>query len=104
MEHTSSDLRIYARLLREARPYWRHLAALLFISLLATPLALLTPLPIKIAIDSVLGSEPLPPFLDMLVPDSLTGSDTALIVLAAALVVVVALLTQVQQLASSVMT
>lgn len=103
MGRTSSDFQLYCRLLREARPYWPHIATLLFISLLSTPLALLTPVPIKIAIDSVLGSEPLPGFLETLVPGRLTGSESALIVLAAALVVLVALLTQMQQLASSIM-
>ena len=45
----------YQRLLRQARPYWLHIAGILLLDLLSTPLALLTPLPLKIAVDSVLG-------------------------------------------------
>ena len=37
-----------------------HLAGILALSLLAPPLALLTPLPLRIAVDSVIGSHPLP--------------------------------------------
>jgi len=35
---------------------------MLLLSLLAPPLALLTPLPLKIAVDNVLGGHPLPHF------------------------------------------
>ena len=36
--------------------------------MLAAPLALLTPVPLAIAVDSVIGSQPLPGFLDAIVP------------------------------------
>src|SRR6476659_7374372 len=49
-------LTLYRRLVAEARPYWPHTLAYLLLSLLATPLALLAPLPLKIAVDSVIGS------------------------------------------------
>ena len=58
-----TTLTLYRRLLRQARPYWAHIAGILLLGLLSTPLALLTPLPLKIAVDSVLGSQPLPDFL-----------------------------------------
>jgi hypothetical protein len=45
-------------LARQARPYWSHIAGVFFLSLLATPLALLTPVPLKIAVDTVLGDYP----------------------------------------------
>ena len=51
------------RLLRQARPYGKHIAALFVLDLLGAPLALLLPLPLKIAIDGVLGPRPLPGFL-----------------------------------------
>ena len=54
------------RLLAQARPYWLQLAAIVALDLLAVPLALLTPLPLKIAIDSALGDRPLPAPLDRL--------------------------------------
>ena len=56
--HGYSDLAIYRRVLREARPYWKHIFGIWLISLFATPLALLLPLPITIAVDSVIGDKP----------------------------------------------
>jgi len=54
-------VRVYRQLLREARPYWPHILLLSFGNLLVTPLALVTPVPLKIAVDSMAGSAPLPP-------------------------------------------
>jgi ATP-binding cassette subfamily B protein len=48
---------------RQARPYWGYIALTLMSALLYVPLALLLPLPLKIAVDSALGSHPLPGFL-----------------------------------------
>src|SRR2546426_9417260 len=62
---------LYKRVLLQVRPYWLYLALLVFLGLLATPIALLMPLPLKIAVDSVIGSEPLPGFLRIVVPASL---------------------------------
>jgi ATP-binding cassette, subfamily B, bacterial len=97
-----SSLTLYRRLLRQARPYWPHIAGILLLSLLSTPLALLTPLPLKIAVDSVLGSQPLPGFLGMLWPAGVTRSASAMLALAVSLTVAIALLSQLQALASSV--
>jgi ATP-binding cassette subfamily B protein len=51
----ASTLTLYLRLLRHARPYWAHVAGLLALSLVAPSLKLLSPVPLKIAVDSVLG-------------------------------------------------
>jgi ATP-binding cassette subfamily B protein len=93
-----SDIAILRRLLDQARPYWGHLAAIFTIDLLATPLALLTPLPLMLAVDSVIGSEPMPRFLALFTPDFVTESKGAILVLIAVLVILFALLTQVQKL------
>jgi ATP-binding cassette, subfamily B, bacterial len=95
----SNDLTLYRRLLRQARPYALLISGSFLLSLLATPLALLTPLPIKIVLDSALGSQPLPPFLGFLLPAP--PSDTAVLIFAAGLCLAVALLTQLQAVASS---
>jgi ATP-binding cassette, subfamily B, bacterial len=70
------------RLLLQARPYWRHLAGIVALDLAAVPLALLAPLPLKIAIDSALGGRPLPAPLDRLGDAGATalGMTTALAV------------------------
>ncbi len=104
-EHASSraapDWQLMLRLFAQARPYWGHVAALFALSLLATPLALATPLPLKLAVDSALGDEPLPRFMSLLVPDSLEGSPAGVLALAAGLILGVAILTQVQRAATS---
>jgi ATP-binding cassette subfamily B protein len=97
----SSDARLVRRLLAQARPYWGHVAAIFALSLLATPLALVTPLPLKLAVDSALGSEPLPGPVAALVPDEVERSPAAVLALSAALILAVALLTQLQRAGGS---
>jgi ATP-binding cassette subfamily B protein len=55
------------RAFEDLRPYLLPLVALLVISLLAVPIALVFPLPIKLLVDSVLGSQPLPGYLTIFV-------------------------------------
>ena len=87
-----TDVTLFRRLLRQARPYWPHIAGVFLVSLLSTPLALLTPLALKIAVDSVIGSHPLPGFVNALLPSVATRSDQAVLVFAAVLFVAVAVL------------
>src|SRR5205807_5700329 len=58
--------RITRRLLHEMRPYLSSIALLLLVSLSAVPLTLITPLPIKLIVDNVIGSQPLPGYLGLL--------------------------------------
>ena len=51
------------RSLRECRSCWPHLSGVAGLSLLSLPLALLYPLPLKIVVDCVLGTQPLPHWL-----------------------------------------
>src|SRR5215510_7229611 len=95
-----TNLALCRRLLVQARPYWLHLAGIFLISLLAVPLALLTPLPLRIAVDSVIGSHPIPGFLQQLLPETAIYSKAGLLVLAAALGVVIALLVHLEALGS----
>src|SRR6266480_944897 len=97
-----SELALYRRLLRQARPYWLHLAGLFGIGLLASPLALLDPVPLKIVFDSVLGSHPLPAYVRAVLPSAVLGSAGALLV-AIGLLLGVAALTQLQALANRFM-
>jgi ATP-binding cassette subfamily B protein len=95
-----SDLHVYRRLMRLARPFWPKIAGLLLLNLLAPPLALLAPLPLKIAVDSALGGRPLPGVLGRL---GLSGSPGGVLWLAAGLTVAVALLSQAQALAMTLL-
>jgi ATP-binding cassette subfamily B protein len=93
-----SDYTLYRRLLRHARPYWPHVLALFLLGLLASPIALLNPVPLKIAVDSVLGSRPLPGFLQAALPEGITGSKQGVLLFAVALVVAVALVGRLRDL------
>ncbi|HEV8344787.1 MAG TPA: ABC transporter ATP-binding protein [Candidatus Binatia bacterium] len=88
------------RLLRQARPYWPHLVALLVISFLATPLALLMPLPLAMVVDGLSGSKWVPG--SWLLQQG-TNSLTEVLVLAVVFLVGLSLLDQVQKLASSLL-
>lgn len=87
-----SELQIYRRLLLQARRYWPHIAVILVLSLLSTPLALLNPLPLKLVVDSALGSEPLPGFLAPFVPAGTTQSPYGVLLCAIGILVAVTLL------------
>ncbi|HVH66759.1 MAG TPA: ATP-binding cassette domain-containing protein [Gemmatimonadales bacterium] len=97
------DVALYRRLLRQTRHYWRHIAALFALGVLASPIALLNPVPLKIVFDSVLDTKPLPPFVRALVPASVVSSWAAILALAIALLLVVTTLGQLQSLATTLL-
>ena len=103
MSRPDKPLHVYRRLLEEARPYARHISGLLVLSLLSTVFTLLTPLPLKIAVDSVIGSRPLPGLLNSVLPDALSDSGTGVLLLAAGLFVLITVLKQLEQFASLVL-
>ncbi|MFL6301001.1 MAG: ABC transporter ATP-binding protein [Terriglobales bacterium] len=85
----------YLRVLRQARVFWPQLAGIAALSMISAPLALLLPLPVKIAVDSVLGSGPLPRWLAWMVHDASTSSA---LVTAVGLLLAIAVINQVQAL------
>ena len=93
---------VYRRVLTEARPYWPHLILALLIGLLSIPTALLLPLPLKIELDSVLGSHPLPAFLSYVVPPAVQHS-IYLPLIPALLFVIFALANQAQTFAAGLL-
>lgn len=93
-----NDVAILKRLFLQAKPYWPHLGGVFALDLLATPVALLTPVPLMLAVDNVLGDKPLPEVLQAALPPSMTASTGALILLVAVLVLIIALLAQAQKL------
>jgi ATP-binding cassette subfamily B protein len=97
------DARLYARLLAQARPYWLSIAAIFAVDLLSSPLSLLTPLPLKIAVDSAIDGRPLPPILSWVLPESFAGSRSAALAIAAVLLIVIAVGRQLQNLAGSLL-
>src|SRR5215472_2534084 len=53
---------VYGRVLQQARPCRAHLIGIALLSLLAVPLSLLLPVPLKIAVDGTLGQLQVPAF------------------------------------------
>src|SRR5438034_7105351 len=99
----SSDVLVFKRVLREARPCWPFIGGLFLLSLLASPLALLAPLPLKIAVDSVIGARPLPGVVAPFVPDGIAHSPNLLLAFVVGLLLTVVLLSQIQALAVAVL-
>lgn len=97
-----SDIQILKRLFSKAQPYWSHILGIFLIDLLATPLALLNPLPLKIAVDNVLGRKALPSFLAHVIP-GYDQSTQATLLFTVGLLITVALMTQLQSLGSSLL-
>src|SRR5437867_12378203 len=89
------DLVLFGRIVRQARPFWLHIAAFFLLSLLASPLALLRPLPLQIAADSAIGSYPLPRPLRAFLPGAEMSSQTYALLLAAGLLVAITVVNQV---------
>jgi len=64
------------RAFEDLRPYLWPIVVLLIISLIAVPITLIFPLPIKLLVDSVLGSQPLPGYLTVFVGSQVSKSLT----------------------------
>ncbi|MBI3207569.1 MAG: ABC transporter ATP-binding protein [Candidatus Solibacter usitatus] len=103
MTQRMTILYILRRMAKEVRPYWPHLMAILLLNLLAAPIALLAPVPLKIVIDNVAGSQSLPWYLAALAPEALQHSRQGLLVFAVGFLVVIALLSQLRALAGWVL-
>jgi len=84
------------RAFEDLRPYLWPLVVLLIVSLLAVPMTLIFPLPIKLLVDSVLGSQPLPGYLTIFVGSQV--SKTLALWLAISMLMATAVLTYLQNL------
>ena len=91
-----SDLALFRRLLADSWPYRLQLLSLFGVGLLQSPIALLAPLPLKVAVDSALGSVPLPRLITP--PGAAPTAELALAV-AVSLLIGTAVLRQLQVLA-----
>jgi ATP-binding cassette, subfamily B, bacterial len=87
---------VQLRILLETRSCWPHLAAISALSLLSLPLTLLSPIPLKIAVDGLMGKPALPPSLERFLPASY--SQGSALGLAIGLLVALAILVNLQGL------
>lgn len=88
--------RVWRLLWRETRGYRPAVSVLLLLEVLAVPLALLAPVPLAIAVDSGISSEPVPSWLEAITPSVATSSTKAIALTAAMLLGVIALLEQIR--------
>ena len=98
-----STLALYRRLFALSGAYRLHIGGVLLLSLLSTPIALLAPLPLKIVVDSVIGSQPLPDWLARVGLAGLLGSQSGALAVAVILLIGVALLNQLQAMSNWVL-
>jgi ATP-binding cassette, subfamily B, bacterial len=94
--HNNISVHFWRRLAHEVQPYWGSIGLSFLTSLLAAPFSLLLPLPLKIAVDSVIGGRPLPGFYTVILPSGLVTSSGAILLVAVGLVVAIALLDQLR--------
>jgi ATP-binding cassette subfamily B protein len=93
-----SDASLLRRVALEARPCWPQLGALLALGAVSVPLALLGPLPLKLAVDHALQARPLAGAMAGIARAFHADSPAGILLLAAILVVLIALGRQAVQL------
>ena len=101
-KRASSDVRLLRHIIRQVRGYWPGIMLALVLDLAATPLTLLAPVPLKVAVDSVVGHRQLPAFLATVLPDRVLHSSGLLLLSVALLQVAVLVLTHAQGAAAEV--
>jgi ATP-binding cassette subfamily B protein len=89
------------RIFGQCKGFGLRITGLFALTVLETPLFLLAPIPLALAVDSVLGSDPVPTFLNPILPDSLT--DHQLLIAAALLQLVIVLITNLHTMTSEVL-
>jgi len=94
---------LYRRLFLEARPWWPHIVGILILNFVAIPLALLMPLPLKLIVDNVIGTQPLPIFSHLLGSHNARLDREAVLLFVVGLTVALALLSGLQALANYVL-
>jgi ATP-binding cassette subfamily B protein len=87
-------LNLCGRVLAHTRSQWLPLVAIFWLELLGTPLSLLAPVGVKIAIDNIVGTHPLPEILRIILPRAVQSSPGRLLIAAAVLQVLIVLLIQ----------
>ena len=95
--------KVLGRLLREARPFWFIILIIFLLELLATPLAILMPIPMKIVVDSVLGSDAVPNYIAFMLSEKNLESKQALLIFAVVLQILVVLFMHLQSVFSYVL-
>ncbi len=96
----ATESRLYKRIVSLSRPCWPQLLAITLLSLISTPIALLSPLPLKIAVDSVIGEKAMPHWVYLWAPSAWYPTKATSLMFAAGLLLVIAIISSVQSLVS----
>lgn len=99
-QQVEKRIAMHRRLWRLAQPYWLHLTAIFLLSVIGAPIGLLLAFPLKIAVDNVIGSRPLPHLFAGLLPAAWHGSKSANLILAVGLLLALSLASDLQSFAS----
>src|SRR6266478_6603075 len=97
------DANLYRRVLRQARPHWGKIGGIFALDLAGSPLGLLMPLPLKIAVDNAVNAQPFPGILVWALPAAFPNSRSAALAVSAGLLILIAVLTQMQGLAGAML-
>ena len=96
VESRRSAFSLLCRALSFIAPFKWQLACLCVVLLLSIPLNLLTPLPLTLAVDSVVGTRPLPLVLQAWIPPDVRSSPAALMIVVSAAYIGIALCIHLQ--------
>jgi ATP-binding cassette subfamily B protein len=85
-----SSFQTLRRLAAQAGPFWPRIGLVFVVSLLSTPLSLLTPFPLALIVDSVLGDKELPAIVTSMLPAGIsrTSATTAAILAGSGIAIV----------------
>lgn len=97
--HTRSTFELFRQLWSFLHPFRWKLLSLWLVAMVSIPLNMLTPLPLTIAVDSIIGSRPLPALLQAWIPASMQHAATALLILVLVGYIGISLLSHLQGLA-----
>lgn len=79
IKKVNTDTQLFRRILQQAKPYRFQIGLYFGLSMLATPLALLSPVPMKLVVDNVIGRDAIPQWLDYFIPDAVEQSTSSLL-------------------------
>lgn len=100
---TQANGTVFRRLFQASRPVHKLIVGIFFLELLATPIALLVPIPIKLVVDSVLADKPVPDFITWVLPQSVLATPSSLLIFAVFMQIGVVLLVHLQDLSTYVL-
>lgn len=84
---------LYVRLFQQMRRCWVYLGLIGLLTFIYTPLKLLVPVPLALAVDSVIGEKDLPAWITAITPATWRINDDAVLALAITILVVVGVVT-----------